>query len=195
MTNVIASSTARIVIFWNSSTIKVDFVDCSAQCVHVVINSLVISFHATFVYGLHTIVDRRDLWDSLRMWCPSDPWLVLGDFNSILSQDDKLNGNAISLYETNDFHNCCHDLGLFDLNYSGCHFTWSNGHVWSKLTGFLSILFGPLFNKQPVFILVTRVLSPITLLPLCDLITRTRGVVVSSSSIYGPLMLIFSLLF
>ena len=134
-TNVVASSTARIVIFWNPSTVKVDFVDSSAQGVHVVISSLMsqVSFHATFVYGLHTIVDRRDLWDSLRMWCPSDPWLVLGDFNSILSQDDKLNGNAISLYETNDFHNCCHDLGLFDLNYSGCHCKWSNGHVWSKI--------------------------------------------------------------
>ena len=37
------------------------------------------------------------------------------------------------MYEINDFHNCCHDLGLFDLNYSGCNFTWSNGHVWSKI--------------------------------------------------------------
>ena len=73
MTNVVASSTTRIVIFWNPSTVKVDFVDCSAQGVHVVINSLVISFHATFVYGLHTIVDRRDLWDSLCMWCSSGP--------------------------------------------------------------------------------------------------------------------------
>ena len=88
-----------------------------------------VSFHATFVYGLHTIVDRRDLWDSLRMWCPSGPWLVLGDFNSILSQDDKLNGNVVSMYEIDDFHNYCHDLGLFNLNYSGCHFTWSTGHV------------------------------------------------------------------
>ena len=74
-TNVVASSTARIVIFWNPSKVKVDFVDSSVQGVHVVISSLVsqVSFHATFVYGLHTIVDRRDLWDSLCMWCSSGP--------------------------------------------------------------------------------------------------------------------------
>ncbi|KAJ6300776.1 hypothetical protein OIU76_021549 [Salix suchowensis] len=139
LTNVVASSATRIVIFWNPSIVKVDFVDSSAQGVHVVISSLMsqVSFHVTFVYGLHTIVDRRDLWDSLCLWGPSDPWLVLGNFNSILSQDDKLNGNVVSMYEINDFHNCCHDLGLFDLNYSGCHFTWSNGHVWSKIDSFL----------------------------------------------------------
>ncbi|KAJ6352955.1 hypothetical protein OIU76_002053 [Salix suchowensis] len=128
--------------------IKVVFVDCSAQgVVHVVINSLVsqVSFHATFVYGLYTIVDRRDLWASLRKWCPSGPWLVLGDFYSILSQDDKLNGNAVSMYEIYDFYNCCHDLGLFDLNYSGCHFTWSNGHVWSKID---TVLVNPIWASH-----------------------------------------------
>uniref|UniRef100_A0A6N2LM18 Reverse transcriptase domain-containing protein n=1 Tax=Salix viminalis TaxID=40686 RepID=A0A6N2LM18_SALVM len=106
-TNVVASSTARIIIFWNPSTVKVVFVNCSAQGVHVVISSLVsqVSFHATFVYGLYTIVDRRDLWASMRMWCPSGPWLVLGDFNSILSQDDKLNGNVVSMRHSFKFFN------------------------------------------------------------------------------------------
>jgi hypothetical protein len=46
----------------------VDLVDCSSQGIHVVLRCLVshISFHVSFVYGLHTIVARRDLWDSLR---------------------------------------------------------------------------------------------------------------------------------
>ncbi|KAJ6370154.1 hypothetical protein OIU76_028431 [Salix suchowensis] len=66
-------------------------------------------------------------------WCPPGPWMILGDFNSLLSQDDKLNGSVVSMYETADFHHCCPDLGLYDLNYIGCHFTWSNGSVWSKL--------------------------------------------------------------
>ncbi|KAJ6365130.1 hypothetical protein OIU76_029993 [Salix suchowensis] len=51
----------------------------------------------------------------------------------LLSQDDKLNGSVVSMYETADFNKCCLDLGLYDLNYTGCHFTWSNGSVWSKL--------------------------------------------------------------
>jgi len=123
LTNASASSIARIVIFWNPSTVQVDFVDCSAQGVYVIISCLVsqIRFHVSFIYGLHTIVARRELWGNLRMWSPLGPWMVLGDFNSILSQDDKLNGCTASMYEIFYFHTCCQDLGLFDLNYSGCH--------------------------------------------------------------------------
>ena len=57
----------------------------------------------------------------------------LGDFNSMLSQDDKYNGAHISSYEVSDFKECCTDLGLSNLNSTGCLFTWSHGHVCSKL--------------------------------------------------------------
>ena len=125
LSNADASSSTRIVLFWNPSTIQVDFIAFSVQGIHVSICSRIsqISFHITFVYRLHTIVSRRALRDNLCMWCPSGPWMVLGDFNSILSQDDKLNDNATSMYEIADFHHCCHDLGLFDLPYTGCHVT------------------------------------------------------------------------
>jgi hypothetical protein len=59
--------------------------------------------------------------------------MIFGDFNSILSQEDKHNGVFVSSYEVSDFKECCADLGLANLNYSGCHFTWSNGIVWSKI--------------------------------------------------------------
>ncbi|XP_073263197.1 uncharacterized protein [Populus alba] len=59
--------------------------------------------------------------------------MVLGDFNSVLSSADKHNGEAVSLYEITDFRACCSDLGLHDVNFTGCHFSWTNGSVWSKL--------------------------------------------------------------
>ncbi|KAJ6291204.1 hypothetical protein OIU76_023294 [Salix suchowensis] len=135
LSNVASSSFARIVVFWNPSSVSVDLVGSSSQGLHVLVKSLVsqVEFHITFVYGLHTIVARRALWDSLRDWCLPSPWMVLGDFNSLLSQDDKLNGTAVSMYETADFNKCCLDLGFYDLSYTGCHFSWSNGSVWSKL--------------------------------------------------------------
>ena len=39
LTNATAASNARIVVFWNPSTVKVDLPDCSAQGLHVIINS------------------------------------------------------------------------------------------------------------------------------------------------------------
>jgi hypothetical protein len=59
--------------------------------------------------------------------------MVLGDFNYMLSPTDKHNGKVVSTYETSDFRECCFDLGLHDLNYTRCHFSWTNGTVWSKL--------------------------------------------------------------
>nr|TKS00954.1 hypothetical protein D5086_0000177960 [Populus alba] len=45
----------------------------------------------------------------------------------------KHNGEAVSAYEVSDFNDCCFDTGLRDATYTGCHYTWSNGMVWSKL--------------------------------------------------------------
>lgn len=127
LTNASGSSLAHIVVPWNPSTVQVDLVGSSSQGLHVIVFNLVsqIRFHVSFVYGLHTIVARRALSDSLCSWSPPGPWMVLGDFNSFLSQDDKLNGSAVSMYEIADFNKCCLDLGLYDLNYTGCHFTQS----------------------------------------------------------------------
>jgi exonuclease III len=135
VSNVAVASNARIVIYWNPSTVNVDMLHISAQGIHVLICSLEtqISFAATFVYGYNTISARRDLWEDLKQWNHVSPWMILGDFNSILSQEDKYNGNSISNYEVSDFRNCCAELHLAGLNFTGCHFTWSNGTMWSKI--------------------------------------------------------------
>jgi hypothetical protein len=131
LSNSVAASYARIVISWNPSIVNIDLFDFSAQAIHVLISSLETysMFFATFVYGFNTILARRSLWEDLRRWCPSSHWIVLGDFNSILSQEDKHNGAYVTSYEVSNFRECCINLGIADLNSIGCFFTWSNGHV------------------------------------------------------------------
>ncbi|XP_073267824.1 uncharacterized protein [Populus alba] len=92
-----ATSTTRIVVFWNPVTVNIDLFGYSAQGLHVLISSLA----------------------------------------------NKHRGEPVSTYETADFRQCCSDLGLADLNYSGSHFTWSNGSVWSKLD---RVLANPLWS-------------------------------------------------
>lgn len=126
---------ARIVVFWNHDTVKVEMLHSSAQGIHVMVTSLVqqFCFAATFIYGFNTIAARRGLWEDLRRWETASPWLLLGDFNSVLSQEDKHNGEPVSTYETTDFRECCSDLGIADLNSTGSHFTWTNGRIWTKI--------------------------------------------------------------
>ena len=110
---------------------KVEMLHSSAQGIHVQITSLVqqFCFTTTFIYGFNTITARRALWEDLRRWGTESLWLLLGDFNSILSQEDKHNGEPFSTYETSDFKECCSDLGIVDLNSTGSHFTWTNDTI------------------------------------------------------------------
>ncbi|KAL9347296.1 hypothetical protein Peur_058662 [Populus x canadensis] len=103
--------------------------------IHVQITSLVhqYSFTTTFIYGFNTIIAKRALWEDLRRWGTDLPWIFLGDFNSILSQDDKHNSDPVSNNEISDFRECCADLGIADLNFTGCHFTWTSGTIWTKI--------------------------------------------------------------
>jgi hypothetical protein len=146
VSNVEVAGTARVIVLWNPSTVHVDVLDSSSQFIHVSIRCLSshLTFAASFVYGYNTISGRRSLWDGLKSWASTGPWLVLGDFNSTLSQDDKYNGEPVSSYEVSDFRACCSELELSDLNYTGCHYTWSNGTVWSKID---RVLANPSWNN------------------------------------------------
>ena len=121
LSNVIATNTARILVFWNPSTVKVELIDLTAQGLHVSISSLVnqYTFAATFVYSYNTVIARRAFWDDLQKWSSNSLWIILGDFNSLLTQEDKYNGEPVSSYEVSDFRTYCSMLGLFDLNFTG----------------------------------------------------------------------------
>lgn len=75
------------------------------------------------------------MWDSIKLLGgdSSTPWMILGDFNSICSPEDKINGADVTAYELEDFNSCCMAVGLFNLKYVGAYYTWSNGKVFSKI--------------------------------------------------------------
>lgn len=55
------------------------------------------------------------------------PWLCIGDYNEILSSDEK-QGRVEKAFPTIlAFRNALAHYGLFDLGYQGNKFTWNNG--------------------------------------------------------------------
>lgn len=54
-------------------------------------------FGVTAVYARCLAVERLELWDELQDISENnqDPWLVRGDFNLILTEEEKLEGLAI----------------------------------------------------------------------------------------------------
>lgn len=56
----------------------------------------------------------------------TDLWFVAGDFNDILSQQDKWGGNTINCSRSSRFWSCINHCNLIDLGFKGSSYTWSN---------------------------------------------------------------------
>ena len=86
----------RICVIWNPAKVDLVSLGGSSQVIHCNVTCLVTSKSVcmSFIYGLHSIVARRPLWNNLKdfgLRC-SMPWILLGDFNSILSAEERING-------------------------------------------------------------------------------------------------------
>nr|XP_016494149.1 PREDICTED: uncharacterized protein LOC107813394 [Nicotiana tabacum] len=57
----------------------------------------------------------------------------MGDFNTILSSEDRVQGNAVQEIEVRVFKNFIIDVGLDELRTVGRKFTWTNNHVHSRI--------------------------------------------------------------
>ncbi|KAF3620937.1 hypothetical protein FXO38_32083, partial [Capsicum annuum] len=71
---------------------------------------------------------REDLWRYMRVFSTTinTPWAITGDFNSILSKEEKIGGKPYRLSKSIPFIECLHDCGLRDIGYTGNTFTWCN---------------------------------------------------------------------
>ncbi|XP_060183335.1 uncharacterized protein LOC132613335 [Lycium barbarum] len=83
---------------------------------------------ATFVYAKCSAVERLELWDNIYSLANdmSLPWLVGGDFNVILSEEEKIGGLPVDPSECDDFAFCVNSSELFDMGFKGSPYTWWN---------------------------------------------------------------------
>ncbi|XP_059306396.1 uncharacterized protein LOC132057813 [Lycium ferocissimum] len=86
-------------------------------------------FLATFVYAKCDGNERPTLWDNIYQIADSMnlPWMVGGEFNVILADEEKLGGLPVTLDECEDFAFCINSCGLLDMGFKGSLFTWWNG--------------------------------------------------------------------
>lgn len=78
-----------------------------------------------FVYSASGVEERKELWQQLRREETNQPWLVLGDFNAMINEDERRGARSIVEPEM-EFRDCVTDLSLNDLRATGCYFTWVN---------------------------------------------------------------------
>lgn len=121
---------------WDPNRIKLQVVEKATQHIHGMLQmqkGMII--HITTVYGLHSISVRGQLWEDIKRLSSqtNGPSLIMGDFNSILSTEDRLVGIQVQMGEMKDFKECVNQCNLSKMSIVGRNFTWTNGHIYSRI--------------------------------------------------------------
>ncbi|OMO50810.1 reverse transcriptase [Corchorus capsularis] len=114
---------------WEESILSLEVVFSSPQLVHAFVERPGESkFLLSVIYASPILEIRRRLWDSLIEFAGSVdvPWLVMGDFNDVLSSNEKLGGSVPNIGRCLSFSSMILTYGLIDLGFNGSSFTWVN---------------------------------------------------------------------
>lgn len=78
--------------------------------------------------------DRLQLWDNIYQLANNMtfPWLDGGDFNVVLTEEEKIGGVPVTVEDTEEFAFCINSSELFDVGFKGSPFTWWNRRTCSN---------------------------------------------------------------
>lgn len=83
------------------------------------------------MYARCSGVERLKLWEELQSVIPSGdiPWIIGGDFNVILNENEKLGGLGFDQHEALGFAMLIISCSLEDVKFTGDNYTWWNGRI------------------------------------------------------------------
>ncbi|KAI0488799.1 hypothetical protein KFK09_028638 [Dendrobium nobile] len=86
------------------------------------------SFYLSVARGSNSAEERSILWHQLYNNAPSPglPWIMIGDFNCCIYQNEKVGGCALHFSRLGDFNSFIFDNHLYDLSSTGLFYTWFN---------------------------------------------------------------------
>ncbi|CAN1129383.1 Putative ribonuclease H protein At1g65750 [Linum perenne] len=121
---------------WDPLVVTFDIVEFDTQFIHAKgTNGDGSSFFITAVYASPRATSRVLLWDALKRLAVglNDPWVVIGDFNSVLSSGDRVGGSPFNRARSKSFIETVDICGLLDIPFSGPKFTWSRNALQVRL--------------------------------------------------------------
>lgn len=125
-----------MVVLWDHTIVTVHSFDRREQEIHTTVE--VLPLHKiwlfTSIYASTNRSFRNLLWNNLLSTFDNykGPWLLGGNFNDVMSVNDKFGGNPINQRRANFLWNCINNCQLMDLGFKRCKYTWSNRRRSSK---------------------------------------------------------------
>ncbi|XP_026417146.1 uncharacterized protein LOC113312624 [Papaver somniferum] len=121
--NFVSNKKGNIWLSWNKTLPEPSVISMSSQMITVSIGGVLVS-------GIHAhmgVVQRRFLWSEMDQISElKQPWLAIGDFNSIVSSEEKVGGRAANRRVMQEFNTCLDNCELIHAPKSGLQFSWSN---------------------------------------------------------------------
>ncbi|KAL5859327.1 hypothetical protein ACOSQ4_000623 [Xanthoceras sorbifolium] len=125
-------------LLWNDSRVNLRIIADSNQTISALVEMDSFFWILTVVYASPVISIRRNIWrylDIVRS-CFYGPWVVMGDFNEIISSEEKKGGRV--RFTSSGFAEWIHKHKMVDMGYIGQKFTWvakrgGGDNLWVRL--------------------------------------------------------------
>lgn len=121
----------RIWLLVDKNIWQADGIQADAQFIHCIISNSTVRCIMTVVYGYNSLEKRKEIWQKLKNLSQTinQPWLLWGDFNAIISTQDKMSKIAVTQVDIQDFANFCLDTMISKIPWRWEFFTWTNGQM------------------------------------------------------------------
>ena len=122
-------------VFWDLNACRVKVLSYSCQVVHMKVENVTGSSWFFFAcYGLPQRVIREQLWLSLKSFFSTvdRAWLVVGDFNSVVSEDEVYRPASLN-HRCSAFINCIETCDLQDGGFQGPPYMWKRNSLKERL--------------------------------------------------------------
>ena len=146
-------------LLWKSEEVEVTQLAKTEQEIHVVIKVIASDLYwiLTCIYASPRFIERKLLWGNLANVASLHnlPWVMLGDFNELLSNVDKSGGNPVNMSRALLFKDCLDTCGLIDLGFHGAKYTWVNKqdegyYIQERLDRAFAIVDGLICIRKPM---------------------------------------------
>ncbi|XP_026452135.1 uncharacterized protein LOC113352537 [Papaver somniferum] len=119
--NSTSDNKGNIWLFWNASTTQPTVISMSSQMVTVSVGDVLVS-------GVHAhvkLVQRIFLWSEMEMISEMNkPWIILGEFNAILTPYEKVGGRNPNKSSMLEFSECLDKCELLQAPKTGLQYSW-----------------------------------------------------------------------
>ncbi|XP_041009450.1 uncharacterized protein LOC121253511 [Juglans microcarpa x Juglans regia] len=123
-----------LALYWNNNS-QLEILSYSKYHIHALVTNLEgddresSSWYLTGIYGHLEASRRLETWNLLKSFAVTSErgWLMMGDFNEILSNLEKSGGRIRPERQMRDFRQLLDECEMMDLGFKGNQFTWWNG--------------------------------------------------------------------